>query len=85
MAVTVDELVNYVLGSQTDKDIVDLQLSGNVFLNRNTDDSAAQDYSVIAKTGSADITALNKYELSSPDVRFNCGSFAVNTLGKPAV
>ena len=85
MAVTVAELANYVLSSQADGDIVDLQLSGNVFLNRNTDDNVAQDYSVIAKTGNVSITALNKYELSSPDVKFNCDNFTVNTQGRPAV
>ena len=41
MAVTVAELANYVLSSQTGGDIVNINLSGDVFLNRNTDKGTA--------------------------------------------
>jgi hypothetical protein len=55
-----------------------------VFLNRSTDSSIAQNYRVLAKTGDVDVTAFNHYELSSPDIKFNCNGFTVKTAGQTA-
>lgn len=79
MAVTVAELANYVLSSQTAGDVVDLTLSGDVFLNRYTNNDIAQTYRVLAKTGNVDISAFDHYKLFSPNIELSCSSFTVKS------